>query len=151
MPIPKTTLAYLAGIIDGEGTITLAKESRSNRHEARLIVVNTDVKLMNWLKDNFGGFVRIHKRIIGQKQRYDWVIAGKKAVKLLEEVAEYLIIKREQYFVVITYEAARIEAKKDGNPAHGGSEGLGKWQEGFDYLKGQIKQLNNRRNYANTT
>lgn len=152
MPIPKTIAAYLAGIIDGEGTITLAKESRSRRYEVRVIVKNTNLELMNWLKENFGGFIRKYKKIPFKTQIYDWIISGSKAVKLLEEIAEFLIIKKGQYLVVITYTAAKIEAKKDGSPAHRGKEGLEKWQEAFDYLKREITKLNKRgQSYAYST
>ena len=63
-------LAYLAGIIDGEGTIVIAKgkirKGRINHpYSLRLVVMNTDIRLIEWLKENFGGSIHT-KRSIGK-------------------------------------------------------------------------------------
>lgn len=54
-------LAYLAGVIDSDGCIAISKyydtkkPNRSPRYVVDLTVVNTSVRLMNWLVDNYGG------------------------------------------------------------------------------------------------
>jgi len=126
----------------------LVKESRSKRYEIRVTVKNTNLELMDWLKDNFGGYVGKNRKIIGWKQAYDWVITGGRAIKLLEKIKDFLIIKREQYLIVITYQAAKIEARKDGSPRNCCKEGLEKWQDAFDYLKGQLSLINKKGDYA---
>jgi hypothetical protein len=56
----KTTLAYAAGIFDGEGyvdiyTATKSKYSRSSSLLLRVVISQKDGLIMNWLKENFNG------------------------------------------------------------------------------------------------
>jgi len=54
--------SYFAGIVDGEGTITVAKSTRSIGDLTPLLaVVNTNKELIDWLVDNIGGNVSIKK------------------------------------------------------------------------------------------
>jgi hypothetical protein len=55
----KEKLAYLAGLIDGEVTITLLPNYPDRGiYATYLIVSNSDENLMNWLVNNFGGVVK---------------------------------------------------------------------------------------------
>ena len=50
MPIRKQDIAWLAGIIDGEGSITFHPEKRSGYHQCRLGITNTDEGILNEVK-----------------------------------------------------------------------------------------------------
>jgi len=92
---------YLAGIIDGEGhfyrPFVKKGNSESGYGEPRLIVANTDKALIDWLAENFGGYVYAQKK---QKehhiQAYQWVVAGQRAVMIASMVSPFLIVKKEQ-------------------------------------------------------
>jgi hypothetical protein len=58
----ETELAYLAGIIDGEGCFTLHREKNSHRFASQLQIGNTDLRLLEWVKTRFGGSVNFERR-----------------------------------------------------------------------------------------
>ena len=93
-------LAYLVGIIEGEGTIAIAKQKptkgrKSDTYSLRLQVANTSEKLMDWLEDNFGG--SSHKVGEGnEKNYYAWILGSKDTYKLLKLVRPYFLLKGEQ-------------------------------------------------------
>lgn len=103
--------AYLAGIIDGEGTI-YAQRIRG-KFNVRVYVVNTDVRLIRWLEQNFGGLVysRTSKLNPNWKTKWEWVVEKAGTTKILSLVLPYLIIKREQAELGLELRAD-IEAKR---------------------------------------
>lgn len=103
--------AYVAGLMDSDGCITVAKQSpsktsraKTDLHYALATVTNTNEAMMRWLKDNVGG--AYSNRTTGRfkqlhidnnwKDRYEWRVTGKKAEKFLEDIQPYLVIKRKQ-------------------------------------------------------
>ena len=101
-------LIYLAGIIDGEGTIGIIK----NKVSFYLVVEigNTDKILIDWLEDNFGGAVCLDKRSNKNSKHKDlhlWYCTNKKALSLLEEVEEYLLLKKPQAKLGIEFSRKR--------------------------------------------
>lgn len=100
-------LAYFAGIIDGEGTITLAPLSRIRPHlfHCRLFVSNTDARLLAWIRARFGGTV-IPIKTLGIRNRplLRWTLSGKKnLVPLFTKLLPYLVIKREHADLALAY------------------------------------------------
>jgi hypothetical protein len=83
--------AYLAGIIDGEGSIF--PRYHRNPH---ITVSNTSAALIEQLM-RFGGHVQDRKgRGLGTKPAQDWVISGERAAIILRACLPYLIVKREK-------------------------------------------------------
>jgi len=99
----KQELAYLAGIVDGEGTVNIAFIKTSGEYRARLYVVNTSYALIEWIKARFGGLV--YKRISKNekwKPKYEWVMpVSRKDTKLLKQLIPYLVIKKQQAGLVL--------------------------------------------------
>lgn len=92
---------YLAGIVDGEGHFYRPFVKKGNSeygyNQPRLVVVNTDKALIDWLAENFGGYVCIRKKQKAHhKQCWQWVVAGQRAVMLASMILPFLIVKREQ-------------------------------------------------------
>jgi hypothetical protein len=97
----KEEMSYLAGIVDGEGCFYLAQhKQRGNRlayNTPRIVVSNTNKDLMNWLKDNFGGYIfQQKKRKEHWKTGYQWVVEGNKALMLANWLEPLLIVKRDE-------------------------------------------------------
>lgn len=93
-------LHYLAGVIDSDGCITINKfydpkhPNRSPRYVLSIIVVNTSIRLMNWLADNFGGTFKERKKISEHhKTTYHWQFTNSKAAHLLALIKPYLVEK----------------------------------------------------------
>ena len=113
----KTTqekIAYLAGIIDGEGHIGVYKTmGRINmRYRVRVGVSNTNDKLLEWLMSEFGGFYKSKKVYkSNHKVSYFWQLADNDADYLLEMVLPYLIIKKQQAILVLCYRKLQKDCK----------------------------------------
>jgi hypothetical protein len=93
-------LIYLAGIMDGEGCFYISKEFRH-----RMYVVNTDERIIRWLKTNFGGFVysRISKKNPHWKRKYEWVITKPEVRDICTAIIPYLVGKREQAELMVKF------------------------------------------------
>jgi len=99
-------MAWFAGIIDGEGTLTLVVKYTSNKNRGILItpnisVVNTDELIISncerILKENDLPFWRTNYKATGNwKERFVLQITGlKRCAKALPVFKDYLIGKRE--------------------------------------------------------
>lgn len=99
-----TVAAYLAALIDGEGTIgifkTMGQRSLSPSYYVQVTVVNTNTTLMRWLVDEIGGSSEPRKdsksRDPRHKQAHHWRVHGLNVDALLEAIRPYLICKRKQ-------------------------------------------------------
>lgn len=102
-------LAYLAGIIDGEGTVSIYKGHNTNKYgedkvyySIRIYVSGTDARLITWLQDTFGGKVTSRTRKNDKwRDEYKWTLAGVDAVMLLRDVEPLLLLKREQAKIIL--------------------------------------------------
>lgn len=101
-------LSYLAGIIDGEGSIGIehlspTKNRSKSYYVCRLTVINTSKKLMDRLVETFGGQYDIRKKIDGRKLCYRWHIFGKDLEKVLNEIMPYLFLKNDRAELLLKY------------------------------------------------
>jgi len=123
----KTKWSYLAGFLDGEGNISIwrTEYERNNgftrpggygHFGVRLSIVNTDIRVMNWLMEHFGGvFLMRDRRNINpiHKPSYVWRPKGKaNLAKILLGVMPYLLLKKEQAIIALDF--IRIEGQNPG-------------------------------------
>lgn len=111
--ISKTKWAYLAGIIDGEGTIYIGAYSRNKKtgvlhYQTSIQVSNTDQKLIEWLHDTFGGGMGMYTpRQTPKNSRcdvYRWAIWAD-LDKICTYLLPYLIVKKNQAEIMIKMRA----------------------------------------------
>lgn len=91
-----TELSYIAGIIDGEGTID---RQIGNRPEAwRISVGNTDKNLIDWLHAKVPySRVTVNKRRFHWKQSWRWALLSNiKVYRLLQLASPYMIVKKDK-------------------------------------------------------
>lgn len=107
--IPKqykpTDLAYMAGIIDGEGCFFIGQIVRkssgkvAHHHRCCLKIDNTDERLINWIMDIFYGVNSARNRWMSKKKYeriiHTWVATGDRLLDLCEQILPYLVIKKE--------------------------------------------------------
>ena len=87
--------AYLAGIVDGEGTVTLTRHHKNETHTPRVCVANNNLELLNWIKLKWGGVIVSKKKYkIHHRDSYVWYVAQDRAIRFLNEIKQYLIIKK---------------------------------------------------------
>lgn len=94
LPTDPVRLAYIAGIIDGEGNIG-ANGEQGKGYKRVVCVANTNTDLMMWLSQ-FGGSVTPKRGgLASKKQCYVWRITAAEEIReLLLAVRPYLIVKR---------------------------------------------------------
>lgn len=101
MPEPtRDDWARLAAFIDGEGCIGVAIRNRANyrQHVVSVDITNTDIRLMHWLKERFGGRIDVNNREPhgNRKIGYRWQVRGKAIENILRGCLDLFIMKREQ-------------------------------------------------------
>ena len=91
--------AYAAGIIDGEGCITIAQHGKGQWFSIRIDVGMSDksIALLEALKQNYGGSVRQTREATEKWEASSaWGIFGKEAAAFLMKIEQYLFLKAEQ-------------------------------------------------------
>ena len=90
-------LGYLAGLVDGEGTIGFA------RNRPFMAVYNTSTSLMEWLQSTIGGNVGGHDKR-GRVISYCWkVTSARNVYALCKTLESFLIIKGKRAREVMQY------------------------------------------------
>jgi hypothetical protein len=103
-------MAYLAGIIDGEGSIYIGNFSSnpktgSKYYQTNIEVTNSDKPLMDWIVETFGG--RLHKYTAKQTPKnsrrsyWRWIATGERVTHLTQILLPYLITKKPQAEIMI--------------------------------------------------
>ena len=126
MPLTQYQLGYLAGLLDGEGTlvINVSREKRAvgKRPRARngisigtsLKIVNTNLDLLNGLNNIVLG--KIYRSTRKKEDRgsdvFVWAINDKKTiVDILQQLLPYLIVKKDRAEKMIEFCLSRINRK----------------------------------------
>lgn len=91
----ETEKAYIAGIIDGEGSIMLQKIHK-NEHPAPCIsIASTTLELLEWIKKVVGKGTITKKKNYNleiHKDCYSYVLRRNDAISLLIDIQPYLVI-----------------------------------------------------------
>jgi intein/homing endonuclease len=117
----KARYAYFAGIMDGEGTITICRSEYMAKRKAegirparqyhtigislKISVKNTDLRLIKWLKSRFGGeyYLDTGKKPANWNDSYVWHHKAESKEEFLLAILPYLIVKREQALTALEY------------------------------------------------
>ena len=108
--ISKITLAYIAGIFDGEGCVSISKEKerttiKGYSYRLRVIVGNTNEWLIKFLQSQFGGNIVLRQpRMPWYKPIWQWQIGAKLAQVFLEALLPYLQLKKHQAELGIAFQ-----------------------------------------------
>lgn len=104
--LPPTVAAYLAAIVDGEGSIMVIDRTKdrpkSTRPTIKVMIVNTYRPLLEWIVEQTSlGQVRLHTAkqrgvVQGRKPIYYWSATSLGAISLLQQLVPYLLEKRER-------------------------------------------------------
>ena len=98
----KTDLAYMAGIIDGEGCIRIGRIQspyckRPFDHRATIQIGMTSQPVLLWVHHNFGGCLGVGRNeSVRTKKTYQWSISAQQGTKLIKSLYKYLIEKKYQ-------------------------------------------------------
>ena len=130
-------LGFIIGMIEGEGTITIAK-SRNNLHPL-IRIANTKYELLERCRQIMGGSIFLHRRPNPKyKELYDFQLFGVRTVlETLKRIKPFLISfqKKNLCDLVIRYCEGRVKRTKYDPTLET------EWK-----MYKQVKQLNNRTN-----
>lgn len=116
--VTKEQLAYIAGIIDGEGTLSLVggqaisvdSYGRSYRSfQLTVRVGNTNKILIDWLQSKSGiGITRMisdrsynQPKLKNSKRAHYWQLSANEVRELLPKIVPFLVIKKRQAEIMI--------------------------------------------------
>lgn len=137
-------LAYIAGLFDGEGTVTISvyNASRYGGRQRRILMVmlsSTDRSIIDFLLRLFNGSLTITKAHGNHKEIYRWTLSARMAADFLSNVLPYLRIKREHAILGLEWQAT----VKHSNQYLRQNPNVLDWQ---DFYISKIRKLNTRGN-----
>jgi hypothetical protein len=108
-------LAYIAGMLDGEGTISINRHKRTDiklntpslRYKLFINVVNTNEDVIRFIHKIFGvGNVQFRDRSkeFHRQNQFKWQVDGDKAKDVLKSLLPYMIIKKEETEIAIEFQ-----------------------------------------------
>ncbi len=101
----RTTRAWAAGIVDGEGWIGLENRKGRRKKTPVVAVSNTIMDILTGLSENFGGKIHIDRRPSRPNAKTCWVwrLRGAKCVIFLKTIKIFLRGKKSKANNVINY------------------------------------------------
>ncbi len=109
---PKSRFAYMAGLMDGEGSFSISITDEGKHFAVNIRLYNTNKKLIQWVIKNFGGEPSWREQngnnLISSNSEYkemcQWFLTGRRAMEnFLLAVIPYLIGKKEQAKILLEY------------------------------------------------
>jgi hypothetical protein len=113
--LSETEVVYVAGLIDGEGTITVRCRTKGQYCQPQVMVCNTSLSLAEWLEDR--GF---HiSWASNNKGRLYWrvSITGWTIIDPLRRLLPYLVVKKRQAQLVIEFIELRLSQPHHAKPS----------------------------------
>ncbi|WP_195988631.1 LAGLIDADG family homing endonuclease [Clostridium sp. D53t1_180928_C8] len=95
----ETEKAYIAGIIDGEGSIMLQKFHAKEHPSPCVSIASTTLELLKWIKIIVGKGVIVHKKNYNPERHqdcYSYQLKYNDAINLIKDIYPYLIIKTKR-------------------------------------------------------
>jgi hypothetical protein len=121
-------VAYLAGILDGEGCLRITrcrlrkKPLNSPRHSPSVFVGNTSWALAEFLRDNFGGSIWERSATATRRTVYIWHLCTRVSIlAILTAVRPHLLVKGAQADLLIEFITGFSRGRGRGR---GGGHGL---------------------------
>jgi hypothetical protein len=101
--IDNEVLAYIGGILDGEGCILISKSNRTRKenknpvYSTRISVSMCDKEIPELFYKLFGGSLQKRHRSKNRKHKptYEWILSTKKCIHFLEIIIPFLRIERK--------------------------------------------------------
>ncbi|MDC1288082.1 LAGLIDADG family homing endonuclease [Gammaproteobacteria bacterium] len=90
--LAQTDTAYIAGLIDGEGTVTLSRRHRNENRQLVVSISNTDRPLLEYVLTSIGAG-KITGKITYQSHHtasYTYTISNRQGLALLKQILPYL-------------------------------------------------------------
>ena len=90
--LTRSEAAYIAGIIDGEGTVTLTRTHRGENRRPVVSISSTELPLLQYVRDVIGAG-RITRKVRAREHHspsFAYCVSSRQALSLLHQVSRYL-------------------------------------------------------------
>ncbi len=116
--------AYIAGFVDGDGSICITKSGKNKNRPNRLLpavcIANRNMDVINWIPKQFAG-MKIYKdtHFDERSPKYSashrlFLFGYDSVLNFLSEISPYLIVKRKQAELVIKFiKRRKVKIKKE--------------------------------------
>ena len=121
MIVTELDYAYIAGLIDGEGSICICKNVTKTGKPSHILTVNianTDRAMLDYVKNTMGvGTVAARPTTrylgtFGTKQQYQYSVTSTRALGFLAAIAPYLKLKRQRAALGILFQCRKRNARR---------------------------------------
>lgn len=134
--------AYTAGIIDGEGTITIANQDGYYYLRVNVTMSDKGYRVLDFLHREYGGMMGKERPSSGNtRASKQWRVSNGDAARVINSVLNHLRLKREQALVALQLWDLIEEAPKKSN---GRTEWSDSMKASAEVLKRRIGELNAR-------
>ena len=84
--------AYIAGLVDGEGTVTLTRTHRNQRRRLVVCVSNNELPILWFLRATIGVGKITGKRVYNPRHApsYTFQVTSRQALDLLRQIVDYM-------------------------------------------------------------
>lgn len=101
-----TDLAYIAGIVDGEGCFDVHADNRSHSLIPRIRVEMAERSIIEWIQEKLPGnkiSVANRRKNLNHSSTYRWSVNGRQALSVTELLAPFLKGKRDQAEIFLKF------------------------------------------------
>lgn len=109
--------AYIAGIIDGEGSIMLQRIHKNEYPSPCVSIASTSLELLEWIKFSIGKGKIISKKNYNpeiHKDCYSYILRRNDAINLIQEIYPYLIINSKKNRAQLIIEKYKLLTPRNG-------------------------------------
>ena len=104
-----TDIAYFAGIVDGEGSLTIGTYAKTKKGtpvwHTYLGISNTEESLIHWICERFGGaklkYTPKQTPKNSRKEVFRWQCSGERLLHICELILPYSVCKKRQIEIMI--------------------------------------------------
>lgn len=102
-PLIKTDAAYIAGLVDGEGTVTLTRKHKNENRQLSVTISSTELDLLNLIKHATGVGKITNKRTTKSHHApsFTYAVYNRQALALLGQILPFLKSYKRQRAALI--------------------------------------------------
>ena len=110
MSAADTTLAYIAGFIDGEGSIVIGR-----KYNIAVVAGQVDPRPLHLINRLYPGHLRwIARKHLGWSDYWHLTVHGTVALRMIRDILPYLVLKREQAEVPLLLQQIKRSGPRGG-------------------------------------
>ncbi len=115
----ETDKAYLAGLVDGEGSIIIRKNLGNGNIRGLSLIVQvalSNLEVLEWAKTLYGGTINVYKdkRDVDWKDIAHWHISSRQAMALLLDIKPYMHVKADEAQIAIEFQGSKSSRRTRG-------------------------------------